>query len=104
MRTVTRGTRCSRWSTSKPALAAVAPERVGRVGDLLQLAQHELGHQERCRPRNPVWQTSTMRPSMMTEVSRILSPCLALTAVLGKSLTDMSSSSSRLASVTVAPR
>jgi hypothetical protein len=38
-------------------LAAVAAEGVGRVGDLLELAQNELGHQ-RGAARKPVWQTS----------------------------------------------
>ena len=53
------------------AAAAIALHRIGRVGDELQLVQHELRNHERA-VEEPVSEMSAMRPSMMTLVSRIL--------------------------------
>ena len=53
------------------AAAAVALERIGRIGDELQFLQHELRH-DSVPSRKPVSTISATRPSMMTLVSRIL--------------------------------
>ena len=104
MRTATSALRCSRCRTSKPRLAAVAPERVGGVGDLLQLAQHELRARRAVPSRNPL--SHTLHDAAVDDHRGVedLVRLPAARRVAGKSFADMASSSSRLASATVAPR
>jgi hypothetical protein len=55
----------------EPAAAAVALQRIGGIGDELQLAQHELRDDQRAVEEAGL-AMSAMRPSMITLVSRIL--------------------------------
>src|SRR5215831_17875879 len=100
--TLVPGIRCTRWSTSKPRLPRLRLRGSGESAICWSSRRTNCG-MIRVPSRKPASQRSTMRPSMITEVSRILNDSRRA-VVFGKSFADMSSSSSRLARATEAPR
>ena len=87
------------------ASAPVAPERVGLVGDVLELLEHEPGHDQRA-VQEARFDDSTSRPSMMALVSTTICGRRRLRVAVGRAAggrgpiaSAASSRSSRLATV-----